>query len=48
MPTLIRQSWLPALEHKLRRPVALFLDYDGTLVPIAPRPQDAHLSPSTR
>lgn len=48
MPTLVRQNWLAALEHKLRRPVSLFLDYDGTLVPIAPRPQDAHLSPSTR
>jgi trehalose 6-phosphate synthase/phosphatase len=32
-----------------RRPtVALFLDYDGTLTPIAPRPEDARLSEAAR
>ncbi len=28
--------------------VALFLDFDGTLAPIRPRPEDAHLHDSTR
>jgi len=28
--------------------VALFLDFDGTLAPIRPRPEDAHLNDSTR
>jgi trehalose-phosphatase len=31
-----------------RPTVALFLDYDGTLTPLAPRPEDAHLSDSAR
>lgn len=30
------------------RPVAVFLDYDGTLTPIVPRPEDATLAPHTR
>ncbi|MFN7147846.1 MAG: trehalose-phosphatase [Microthrixaceae bacterium] len=30
------------------RPVAVFLDYDGTLTPIVPRPQDALLPADTR
>lgn len=30
------------------RPVAVFLDYDGTLTPIVPRPEDALLPDSTR
>lgn len=30
------------------RPVAVFLDYDGTLTPIAPRPEDALLTARTR
>ena len=33
-----------SLQKKLNGPPALFLDYDGTLVPIARRPQDARLS----
>src|SRR5438309_2705212 len=31
-----------------RATVALFLDYDGTLTPIAPRPEDAQLSDAAR
>jgi len=31
-----------------RPEIALFLDYDGTLTPIAPRPEDARLSEETR
>jgi len=31
-----------------RSTVALFLDYDGTLTPIAPRPEDAQLSEAAR
>ena len=30
------------------RPLALFLDYDGTLTPIVERPEDAVLAPETR
>ena len=30
------------------RPLALFLDYDGTLTPIVERPEDAVLAPATR
>lgn len=30
------------------RALALFLDYDGTLTPIVPRPQDAVLAPAVR
>src|SRR5204862_268023 len=32
----------------LRSTVALFLDYDGTLTPIVPSPEDAHLSEAAR
>lgn len=28
------------------RQIVVFLDYDGTLTPIVPRPEDAHLSPT--
>ncbi len=39
----------PALWDRLReRPVALFLDYDGTLTPIVARPELAVLDPATR
>ncbi len=31
-----------------RRPIAVFLDYDGTLTPIVERPEDALLAPATR
>lgn len=32
----------------VRRRVAVFLDYDGTLTPIVPRPEDAVLAPAVR
>jgi alpha,alpha-trehalase len=34
--------------HLAGRRLAVFLDYDGTLTPIVRRPEDAHLSKSTR
>ncbi len=48
MRPFFSRSGLTLLRRKLKRPVALFLDYDGTLVPIAPRPELAWLSDSTR
>src|SRR5690606_3826062 len=52
MADLARPS---ALEHfeeirqrLLARPPAVFLDYDGTLVPIAPRPEAAIIRPEQR
>jgi len=45
-------AWLawPSLSGKLAssKSLAVFLDYDGTLTPIAPRPEDAVLSESMR
>ena len=41
-------SWLSSLKKRLKRPPALFLDFDGTLVPIAQRPGQAQLNPSVR
>lgn len=40
------EAVLPRLRASER--VALFLDFDGTLVPIAPRPDEVRLTPSTR
>ena len=45
---LFTRSSLSLLQKKLKRPWALFLDFDGTLVPIAPRPEEAVLDSSTR
>lgn len=39
---------IPSIQKKLNRPLALFLDFDGTLVPISPRPEQALLAPATR
>jgi trehalose-phosphatase len=43
MKSFPHPAWLKSLQGKMKKPLALFLDYDGTLVPIAPRPQEAHL-----
>ena len=40
-----RSRWLPAVTGGA---AGVFLDYDGTLTPIAPRPEQATLSASTR
>ncbi len=40
---------LPLLRDRLsRQGLSVFLDYDGTLTPIVPRPEDAVLSPSMK
>jgi trehalose 6-phosphate phosphatase len=43
------ESW-PAVAERLRnaRTIALFLDFDGTLAPLRPRPDEAHLPPPVR
>jgi trehalose-phosphatase len=52
MPDLARPSALDHIEEigrqLLERPPAVFLDYDGTLVPIAPRPDLAVMLPEQR
>lgn len=40
--------WLRTLQKKTKKPFVLFLDFDGTLVPIAPRPELALLDSTTR
>ncbi len=39
---------LARIQTALKKPMALFLDFDGTLVPVAPKPGDAWLSFSVR
>jgi trehalose 6-phosphate phosphatase len=48
LPNLLSNwdSIAPQLRQSER--IALFLDFDGTLVPIAPRPEQVRLNPSTR
>jgi trehalose-phosphatase len=40
--------WLRSLQKKLKKPMALFLDFDGTLVPIVQHPDHASLDHSVR
>jgi trehalose-phosphatase len=48
MPRPIQEPWWVSIQAELKSPLALFLDFDGTLVPIAPRPEDSRLSSATR
>lgn len=45
---MTRPSALERLDELAGRPLALFLDYDGTLTPIVERPEDAVLPEATR
>lgn len=43
------QEALDTLRHAMAgKRLVIFLDYDGTLTPIVPRPEDAHLPPDMR
>ena len=48
MKYLLADPQREALARFLRRGTLIALDYDGTLAPIAPRPQDARMPASTR
>ncbi len=48
LPNLLRHWDSVAVRLRDSDRVALFLDFDGTLVPIAPRPEDVRLLPATR
>jgi trehalose 6-phosphate phosphatase len=45
---LLEVSGREALKRFLRRGTLIALDYDGTLAPIAPRPEQAHMPAPTR
>lgn len=48
MRPLTHPAWLISIQRRIKDPLALFLDFDGTVVPIAPRPEKAWLPPATR
>lgn len=48
LPNLLRHWDSVALKLRESERLAIFLDFDGTLVPIAQRPDEVRLEPSTR
>lgn len=48
LPNLLRHWDCVASKLRESERLAIFLDFDGTLVPIAPRPDQVRLEPSTR